>query len=68
LHAVEAKATGPLAERLLTLDQPALDFVAIGQGFGVPATRADTAESFAAQLRAAFAEPGPHLICASISG
>jgi acetolactate synthase-1/2/3 large subunit len=68
LGAVEAKAIGPLAERLLTLDRPALDFVAIAQGFGVSATRADTAEGFAAQLRAAFAEPGPHLICASISG
>jgi acetolactate synthase I/II/III large subunit len=29
---------------------------------GVPASRATTAEKFAAQLSKALAEPGPHLI------
>ncbi len=33
---------------------------------GVPATRAATAAEFAAQLRRALAEPGPHLIEALI--
>jgi acetolactate synthase-1/2/3 large subunit len=44
------------------LDLPGLDFVAAAQGFGVPATRATTTAELAAQLRAAIAEPGPHLI------
>ena len=47
---------------LLTLGGPALDFVAIAQGMGVPATRTTTAEELADQLRAALREPGPHLI------
>jgi acetolactate synthase I/II/III large subunit len=33
---------------------------------GVPASRAQTAPEFAAQLRRALAEPGPHLIEAVI--
>ena len=45
---------------------PDLDFVSLAQGMGVPATRATTAEEFAAQLRQAFAEPGPHLIDAVV--
>jgi acetolactate synthase-1/2/3 large subunit len=33
---------------------------------GVPARRATTVEEFADALRAAFAEPGPHLIDAVV--
>ncbi|HEX7304846.1 acetolactate synthase large subunit [Lentzea sp.] len=44
------------------IDISGVDFVALAAGMGVPATRADTAEGFAAQLREALAEPGPHLI------
>jgi acetolactate synthase-1/2/3 large subunit len=33
---------------------------------GVPASRAETAEDFTAQLERAFAEPGPHLVEAVI--
>jgi acetolactate synthase-1/2/3 large subunit len=33
---------------------------------GAPASRATTAAEFAAQLRNALAEPGPHLIEASV--
>jgi acetolactate synthase-1/2/3 large subunit len=47
---------------LLDLSRPELDFTALATGMGVPATRAQTAHEFAAQLRAALAEPGPHLI------
>jgi acetolactate synthase-1/2/3 large subunit len=49
------------------LDLPGLDFVAMSQGLGVPATRATTAEELAEQLRRALAEPGPHLIEAIIT-
>jgi acetolactate synthase-1/2/3 large subunit len=61
-----ASAAGDAAKRLLSLDDPKLDFTALAAGLGVPATRATTAEEFAHQLRAALAEPGPHLIEAMI--
>ncbi|MER5502759.1 MULTISPECIES: acetolactate synthase large subunit [unclassified Streptomyces] len=48
------------------IDIPGLDFVAMANGMGVPATRARTAEEFTRQLRAAVAEPGPHLIDAVV--
>jgi acetolactate synthase-1/2/3 large subunit len=48
------------------LDLPGLDFVSLSRGLGVPATRASTADELADQLRAAFAEPGPHLIEAMV--
>ncbi|MEU6538539.1 acetolactate synthase large subunit [Streptomyces sp. NPDC047000] len=47
---------------LLDLSRPGLDFVSLARGMGVPASRAATAEDLTAQLRGAFAEPGPHLI------
>jgi acetolactate synthase-1/2/3 large subunit len=39
-----------------------LDWVSLAQGMGVAASRAETAEEFAAALRRALAEPGPRLI------
>jgi acetolactate synthase-1/2/3 large subunit len=62
LDRVGAAAGGEQARRLLRLDEPALDFTALAAGMGVPATRAVTAPELAAQLSAALAEPGPHLI------
>ncbi len=53
---------GPKAAALLDLTPPALDFVKIAQGMGVPARRAATAEELAEALRWALDEPGPHLI------
>lgn len=53
---------GPKAEALLDLTPPALDFVKIAEGMGVPARRVGTAEELADALRWAFGEPGPHLI------
>ncbi len=66
LTRVGASASGPKAQSLLDLSNPDVDFVAIAQGFGVPATRATTAEELAAQFSAAIAEPGPHLIDAAV--
>lgn len=57
---------GPKARELLDLGSPALDFVQIAEGLGVPARRVSTAEDFAAALADAFAEPGPHLIDALV--
>jgi acetolactate synthase-1/2/3 large subunit len=62
LSRVGAQDDGERARRLLDLTGPDLDFVALAQGMGVPATRATTAEELADQLRRALGEPGPHLI------
>jgi acetolactate synthase-1/2/3 large subunit len=47
---------------MIDLTSPALDFVALSEGMGVPATRAETIAELAAQFAAALSEPGPHLI------
>ncbi|WP_448625139.1 acetolactate synthase large subunit [Geodermatophilus sp. URMC 64] len=62
LSRVGAAGDGKRAAQLLDLGGPDLDFVALAQGMGVPATRAETSEELADQLRRALAEPGPHLI------
>jgi acetolactate synthase-1/2/3 large subunit len=66
LKRVGVSAAGPKAQSLLDLSNPDIDFVAIAEGFGVPATRATTAEELAAQFSAAVGEPGPHLIDAAV--
>jgi acetolactate synthase-1/2/3 large subunit len=67
LMRVGASAGGPKAQSLLDLSNPDIDFVAIAEGLGVPATRATTAEELAAQFSAAISEPGPHLIDAVVA-
>jgi acetolactate synthase I/II/III large subunit len=62
LGRVGADPAGEAARSLLELSRPGLDFVALATGMGVPAARATTAEDFAAALRRALDEPGPHLI------
>jgi acetolactate synthase-1/2/3 large subunit len=66
LMRVGASAGGPKARSLLDLSNPGIDFVAVAEGLGVPATRASTAEELATQFSASIAEPGPHLIDAVI--
>ncbi|WP_166905294.1 acetolactate synthase large subunit [Mycobacterium sp. DL440] len=63
---VGTEANGERSRSLLDLSRPDIDFSLIAQGFGVPATRATTAEELADQFRAALAEPGPHLIDAAL--
>lgn len=53
---------GRAARRLTDLLEPQLDWVQLASGMGVPATRAEDAESLVRELERAFAEPGPHLI------
>lgn len=60
--AENAQQPGPKAKSLLDLTPPALDFVRIADGLGVPARRVSTAEELAEALRWAFGEDGPHLI------
>jgi acetolactate synthase-1/2/3 large subunit len=47
---------------MLDLARPDLDFAALAQGMGVPATRARTAEEFTDQLERALGEDGPVLV------
>jgi acetolactate synthase-1/2/3 large subunit len=67
LQRVGAAETGGKAGELLDLSRPDIDFVELATGMGVPATRATTCEELAEQLRAAFTEPGPHLIEAMLA-
>jgi acetolactate synthase I/II/III large subunit len=53
---------GPRARALTQLGEPALDWVALASGMGVPATRAATTTELAREFQRALAEPGPHLI------
>ena len=62
LARVGAEPGGTRAADLFDLSRPNLDFVAIANGMGVAASRAETTEAFTAQLERALAEPGPHLI------
>jgi acetolactate synthase-1/2/3 large subunit len=66
LNRVGAEPPGPRAKGMLDLSHPDLDFVAIARGFGVPATRAATADDLCKQLERALAEPGPSLIEAMV--
>ena len=65
LSRVGAEA-GPKAKALLDLSGPDLDFVAISEGLGVPATRATTADELSDQLARAIAGEGPALIEAMV--
>jgi acetolactate synthase-1/2/3 large subunit len=66
LNRVGAETIGPKAKSMLDLHGPDLDFVAMAQGMGVPASRATTAEELTDQLEKAFATPGPVLVEAMV--
>ncbi len=63
---VGVAAPGPKAMSLLDLTRPAIDWVAISEGMGVPAVRADTVEGFQQALQEALSVKGPRLIEAVI--
>ncbi|MEC8793632.1 MAG: acetolactate synthase large subunit [Pseudomonadota bacterium] len=62
LMRVGADNPGRKAIDMLEIGRPDLDWVAISQGMGVPATRAFTSEEFNEQLARAVASEGPSLI------
>lgn len=62
LARVGGKRPTPKTLSLFDLSRPNIDWVAISQGMGVPATRATTAEAFHEQFSAAMQEKGPRLI------
>lgn len=53
---------GPVVDSLTDLARPAIDFVMVARGLGVPAERCETVESLAERFRCSLAESGPHLI------
>ena len=53
---------GPAASKLLGLGDPAIGWVSLAKGLGLPATRCETAEAFEAAFARAMAEPGPAFI------
>jgi acetolactate synthase-1/2/3 large subunit len=62
LERVGAEKIGPEAKAQLDLSEPAIDFVSMAQGMGVPARRVARAEDFSAALKDAFETRGPFLI------
>jgi len=53
---------GKNARRLTELDHPAIDFVGLARGFGVPAVRVETADDLVKHLDRSLREAGPSLI------
>lgn len=66
LARVGVQNPGPKALSMLSLRDPALDWVSISQGMGVPAVRATTAAEFRAALADAITHKGPRLVEAII--
>lgn len=59
---VGAHNPGPKAMSMLDLTNPDLDWVALAQGMGIPAWKAETLEEFNAALRSSLDNHGPSLI------
>lgn len=53
---------GPIARQLTSLEQPAIDWVALAKGLGVPGCRVETTEALDQALGRAIAAEGPSLI------
>jgi acetolactate synthase-1/2/3 large subunit len=62
LSRTQSGEAGPLASRLVNIDEPRMDWTALARGFGVPGLRCDTAADFDTAFARALASPGPHLI------
>ena len=59
---VGVEKPGPKALSLLDLSNPIIDWVAMSESMGVPATSATTTQEFHAALEAALAHDGPRLV------
>jgi acetolactate synthase-1/2/3 large subunit len=66
LDRVGAGTPGPAAQAMLDLSNPKMDWVKLGEGFGVPSVHTSTAGEFDDAMVHALATPGPHLIVAEI--
>ena len=56
----------PKSIELLRVNHPVIDYAAMAESMGVPATRAETAEEFHEQLATAMKTNGPRFIDANI--
>jgi acetolactate synthase-1/2/3 large subunit len=61
-----ASGFGPVAETMIDIGRPQIDWVKLSGSLGVPAVRAETAGQFERELRAALAVRGPRLIEARV--
>ena len=52
----------PVAALAATLDHPAVDFVSLARGYGVPGVRVESAAELSSALARSFATEGPMLI------
>lgn len=66
MRAVGVNDFGENATKMLNLDEPALDWLAMARGMGVEAACATTAEEFAKLFKGALGRKGPFLIEAVI--
>lgn len=57
-----ATTAGPQAQRLIALSPPALDWVSLANGMGVPAARVETADELTREFLRAMGEAGPRVI------
>ena len=61
-----ANGFGPVAEAMIDIGRPQIDWVKLSESLGVPATNAKTAGEFEIAFRAALGVRGPRLIEARI--
>jgi acetolactate synthase I/II/III large subunit len=66
MYRVGVAGIGENARAMLDLHNPEMNWVQIAGGLGVEASRASTAEEFAAQYESAMKQRGPRLIEAMI--
>jgi acetolactate synthase-1/2/3 large subunit len=66
LRRTGAKGFGEIANNMIDIGRPNLDWVSLAQGMGVAATQATTTAEFQSQFRDAVRERGPRLIEALI--
>jgi acetolactate synthase-1/2/3 large subunit len=57
-----AGSVGPLANDMIDISRPAIDWVKLAESQGVGASRAETTDQFMAQFGAAIEQTGPRLI------
>lgn len=62
LRSVGVENPGERAQRMLSLDDPPLDWVALARGMGVPGRAVDDAQGLARALGESLSTPGPSLI------
>ena len=58
---------GEAVEKLTNLQQPAIDWVQLAGGYGVPAVAVGTAEEFSREFSAALAADGPRVVVAMLA-